>query len=242
MKKEELISIAPVEKVTTRIRIVGDTPLIMHAWSAKAKRQMLEKEIGATKTKARDTKNPLEDFCSSMYWLTPMPEEFTREAVASALESARFGFPVTAFKQAALTASYQLGWTPNKTSLRGVFYIEPSVNGYYAGDLSVDFDRRAVIVVPNQFKPDALVEIKSDTPRMREDMVRLQGIGNPADIRYRGEFDNWSAEFDITFNKNGQYTLDQIVNIINAGGFACGVGEWRPEKDGTYGQYHVEQA
>ena len=27
--------------------------------------------------------------------------------------------------------------------------------------------------------------------------------------------------------------------IINAGGYVCGIGEWRPERDGQYGMFHV---
>ena len=234
----ELMTITPIVKVRTHIRIVGDSPLIMHAWSAKAKRQILEKEIGATKTKARETKNPIEDFVSSMYWLTPMPEEFTRDAVAKSLETARFGFPVTAFKQAAIDASYRQGWTKDKASLRGAFFIEPNENGYFAGDLEHDLKEKKITIVPNVYKSEAMIEIVSDPPIIREDMVRV-GMG-AADIRYRGEFRNWSAEFDVAFNQNGQYSMEQIINIINAGGFVCGIGEWRPDKDGIYGQYHVE--
>ena len=44
----------------------------------------------------------------------------------------------------------------------------------------------------------------------------------------------------ISYNENGPHTLEQIVNIINAGGYVCGVGEWRPERDGQYGMFHVE--
>jgi hypothetical protein len=43
----------------------------------------------------------------------------------------------------------------------------------------------------------------------------------------------------ISYNMNGNYSLENIMNIINAGGYICGVGEWRPEKDGQYGQFHV---
>ena len=34
-------------------------------------------------------------------------------------------------------------------------------------------------------------------------------------------------------------TAEQIVNLINTGGFAVGVGEWRPEKNGQFGLFHV---
>lgn len=237
-KAVELVEIKPIERVTTNIRIVGDTPLIMHAWSAKAKRQMLEKEIGAAKSKTREAKNPIEDFATSMYWLTPGPEDFTAESMADALKTAKFGFPVTAFKQAAITAAYRQGWSKDKASLRGAFFILPEVEGYYSGDLRIDFERKAVSICPNTFKPEPMLEIKSDIPVMREDMVRV-GMG-VADIRYRGEFQNWSCDMTISYNKNGSFSLSDIINFINAGGYVCGVGEWRPEKDGQYGMFHVE--
>ena len=238
-KKTELVEIKPIQIEKVKLRIVGDSPLIMHAWSAKAKREILEKEIGATKTKAREPKNPIEDFAASMYWLTPMPDEFTAEAMSNALENgARFGFPVTAFKQAAISAAFRMGWAKDKMSMRGAFFIEPEVNGYYSGDLEIDFEKKKVSVVPNVFRSESMIEIHSDPPIMREDMVRV-GMGS-ADIRYRGEFQNWYADMTVDFNTNGQYSVEQVVNIINAGGFTCGVGEWRPEKDGQYGMFHVE--
>lgn len=212
MKKEEIIEIRPIQIKTASIHIVGDTPLIMHAWSEKAKREMLEKQMKVTKTKAKDAKNPVEDFIRSMYWLTPMPEQMTQEGFEEAIANgARFGFPVTAFKQAAISAAYRMGWAKDKMSMRGSFFI--------TGD-------------ENQ-----MLEIKSDPPIMREDMVKI-GMGT-ADIRYRGEFRNWSADIEISFNENGQHSLEQIINIVNAGGYVCGVGEWRPERDGQYGMFHV---
>ena len=57
-KKVELVEIKPIEETVVTVRVVGDTPLITHAWDAKAKREILEKEMGLTKTKKRDPKNP----------------------------------------------------------------------------------------------------------------------------------------------------------------------------------------
>ena len=237
-KATELVEIRPIEMETAIVRIVGDSPLIVHAWSAKAKREILEKEIGATKTKAKANKNPLEDFASSMYWLTPMPEEYTSDTISEYLPDAHFGFPVTGIKQAAISAAYRLGWSKDKTSLKGVFFIKPDADGYYSGDLRIDYDKKKIDIVPNVYRREQLVEIHSDCPMLREDMVRV-GMGS-ADIRYRGEFNNWYADLQIEYNNNGQHSLEQILNIINAGGAVCGIGEWRPEKDGQYGMFHVE--
>lgn len=209
----EVIEIRPIEIKKVTIRIVGDTPLIMHAWSEKAKRMMLEAQMGVAKGKKKEAKNPVDDFIRSMYWLTPMPEYSTMESFEEAIANgARFGFPVTAFKQAAISAAYRMGWAKDKMSMRGAFFIDSDENG--------------------------MIEIHSDTPEMREDMVKV-GMGT-ADIRYRGEFKNWYADLTISYNANGQYSLENIVNIINAGGYVCGVGEWRPERDGQNGMFHVQ--
>lgn len=211
-KSTEILEIRPIEIKKVNLRLVGDTPLIMHAWSAKAKRMMLEAQMGLAKGKKKEAKNPVEDFINSMYWLTEMPKEMTEEAFTEAINSGgRFGFPATAFKQAAISAAYRMGWAKDKVSLRGAFFIDSDENG--------------------------MIEIHSDVPTMREDMVKI-GMGT-ADIRYRGEFDNWYVDMTISYNVNGNYSLENIVNIINAGGYICGVGEWRPEKDGQYGMFHV---
>ena len=84
---------------------------------------------------------------------------------------------------------------------------------------------------------NGMIEIHSDTPIMREDMVKI-GMGT-ADLRYRGEFRNWWAELHLTYNVNSGFSLENIINAINAGGYACGVGEWRVEKDGQFGAFHI---
>ena len=218
-KKTEVVEIKPIEMRKVKIRIEGDTPLIMHAWDDKAKREMLEAQQGKKKGKQKDPKNPVNAFVQSMYWLEGKPEMDChtdeiecQKMFTEAIEGgARFGFPVTAFKQAAISAAYRMGWSKDKVSLQGAFFLEDT--------------------------QDDMLEIKGDAPVMREDMVRI-GMGT-ADIRYRGEFRNWYAEAIVTYNANGQYDLNSIINMINAGGTYCGIGEWRVEKSGQNGMYHV---
>jgi len=215
-KTEEIIEIRPIIVKTVPIRIVGDTPLIVHAWGDKAKQMMLDNMTKKTKTKAREVRNPVGDFIESLYWLSGKPEELTEEAYVRAIESgnAKFGFPVAAIKQAANSAAYRMKWVTNQMELRGAYFLKTEW-----GDM---------------------VEIKGDLPVMREDMVRVGGISKTADIRYRGEFKNWYMDLLIEYNTNGDKSLEQIVNCINAGGYGVGIGEWRPEKDGVNGRYHVE--
>lgn len=216
MKKTDVaIEIRPVKIVRAKVTIVGDSSLIVHAWSEKAKRMMLEAQMKTAKTKkAREARNPFEEFVDSMYWLTEKPEDKTPEAFEEAIANgAKFGFPVTAIKQAAIAAAYRSGSTKDMASMRGVFYINGTDNSEFA-------------------------TIENSSPEIREDMVRV-GMGS-ADLRYRAEFPNWKMDVIITYNDNGVYTLEHIINAINLGGFMCGIGEWRPERDGQYGMYHVE--
>lgn len=214
-KTVETIEIKPVEIAVVDVRIVGDTPLIMHRWSEKAKRQMLEDMMntGATPKRPREPKAPVDEFCRSMYWMEGCPAEgATDDEIMAAVPNGRFGFPVTAIKQAAISAAFRSGMSKDKVSLQAAFFIDGE-------------------------GPEQLAEVKGDKPIMREDMVKVN-MGKP-DMRYRGEFHNWYMDLTIRYNKNGQYTLKQILNIINMGGFGCGIGEWRPEKSGQNGMYHL---
>lgn len=212
-KKEEIIEIKPLDIQRVDIRIVGDTPLIVHAWSDKAKKMMLDAQMGTTKTKAKEKRDPFDDFVQSLYWLEGKPEQSTPEAFAKAIEGgAKFGFPVGAVKQAGNSAAYRMKWVKNQMELRGTYFL-----GTEYGEM---------------------MEIKGSAPEMREDMVRI-GMGT-ADLRYRGEFKNWYADMTLEYNASGAMKLEQIINVINAGGYVCGLGEWRPEKDGSNGKFHVE--
>lgn len=221
-KTNEAVEIKPIILVTATVRVVGISPLIVHKWSEKAKKEMLQsmqsnsKENGPKKKKEREDKRPFMEFVDSLYWLTEKPVADTDAELQvkfqEAIENgARFGFPATAFKAAAISGAYRRGWVPDKMGLRGAFFID-------ADD-------------------DGLVEIKGSAPTMREDPVHI-GISG-SDLRYRGEFASWYADLNITYDENGPYTFGDIVNYLNVGGFVCGVGEWRAERDGQNGGFQV---
>lgn len=214
IKKEEsaIVNIKPLDIKIVPITIVGDTPIIVHAWSEKAKKMMLDAQTKATKTKAKEARNPMDEFINSMYWLTDVPESTENDFVNAINNGAKFGFPVGAIKQAANSAAYRLGWVKNQMELRGAYFLKTEY-----GDMA---------------------EIISDAPEMREDMVRI-GMGT-ADLRYRAEYKNWKMKMVLQYNASGNLTIEQIINCINAGGYAVGIGEWRPERDGDFGRFHVE--
>lgn len=210
-KTEEVVEIKPLDNRQVKIQIIGDTPLIVHAWSDKAKRMMLEAQQKTTKTKAKEIRDPYDEFINSMYWLTEKPESTVEAFEQAVSKGAKWSFPVGAIKMAGNSAAYRAGWVKNQMQLRGSYFLKTEW-----GDMA---------------------EIKGDTPIIREDMVRI-GMGS-ADLRYRAEFRNWTMEMILEYNAGGELTLEQIMNVVNLGGYSVGIGEWRPEKDGDFGRYHI---
>ena len=211
-KQEEVVEIKAINNKQVKIKIVGDTPLIVHAWSEKAKRMMLEAQMKTTKTKAREIRDPYAEFINAMYWITPICEATPDGFDKAVKNGAMWGFPCGSIKIAGNAAAYRNGWVKNQMQLRGSYFLRSEY-----GDLG---------------------RIEGDTPIMREDMVRI-GNGS-ADLRYRPEYRNWSMNLILEYNADGEMTLEQILNVINAGGYSVGIGEWRPEKDGDFGRYHIE--
>jgi hypothetical protein len=212
-KKDVVVEIPEVKVKRFKIRIVGDSPFICHAWSEKAKKEMLDNQTGKPK-KAKEPKNPVADFIRSMYWLSPMPEEMTEAAFEKAVKKgAKFGLPVVMFVKAAANGA--------RLNQAAKFNNEVFSKMWISGDAG------------------EFAVIKGDPPVMREDMVRIGGATKVADIRYRGEFRNWSVELTVAYNASVSST-EEIINFINLGGFSAGVGEWRINKGGPFGAYHCE--
>lgn len=177
-----------------RIVLAGDSPLIVHAWSAKAKQEILDKQMKKAKA-AKQPKNPDELFQEALYRMPGKPEVY--------------GFPAVAFKSAAVDACSMVS-DMTKVGARGAFHIQGE-----------------------------MIELQYEKLNQREDMVRI-GMGT-ADVRIRPEFTGWKVMLDIRYN-SGVISLEQLAMLFNVGGFSIGVGEWRPQKDGSNGMFHVESA
>lgn len=218
MKLPERVLVPGIKIEKMKIRLIGDSPLIEHRWSEKAKKEMLDKQMKRAKP-AKEAKNPTMDFVDSLYWISEKPT--TEAQVEKAIAKGRWGFPAIGFKAAAVDAcSFIEGIT--KVEARGAFHVMPSeIDGKPIRDSS-GMD---------------LVEIFGK-PVMREDMVRI-GMGT-ADIRHRGAFNEWSAEIVVRYNAR-VFTAEQIVHLFENAGFSVGLGEWRPSRDGQSGMFHVKK-
>lgn len=187
VKTTKEIVLPALQIETVSLMLIGDSPLIVHAWSEKAKREMLDKQMKKASA-GREAKDPQADY----------------EACFYRTETGGYGFPAIGVKAAMVSAARFLD--AKMTVLRGAFHI--------------DSEMLPII----------------GEPRPREDMVRV-GMGT-ADIRYRPEFVDWRIPATIKYN-TAAISAEQIANLLNVAGFGVGIGEWRPEKTGSYGCFHV---
>jgi len=83
---QEPITLERIDRPTVKVAIRGTAPLIVHRWSDKARKMMLDKQMG--KKPAKEVKDPQADYEASMY----------------RLPDGAHGFPTLAFKAATVGA------------------------------------------------------------------------------------------------------------------------------------------
>lgn len=196
--------------------LVGDTPLITHAWSNKARMEMLSKQVKATKS-GRDARDPEEDFVNSLYEMGEGPEG---EKLC--------GFPVTGIKNSFLSVAHKDKGIP-RSQVMGALYLDadmvrvrPALKG-------------AICDMP-------LVRIYGTPPEMREDMVKVgAGLNKTANLAYRGQFTVWAIKINGRYN-TAVLTDEALAFLIQEAGIATGIGEWRTEKKGMFGAFHLADA
>ncbi|EPD32931.1 hypothetical protein QP568_09735 [Propionimicrobium lymphophilum] len=129
----------------------------------------------------------------------------------------RYGFPAAGFKKATVAACRFFGKAlPMSQAKQALFF-----SGVYT-----------------PADPQQLVEIEGE-PTMRQDTVRLAGIGRTSDLRFRAQFVEWRADLQVTF-VSSMLSTDSVLSLIDAGGMCCGVGEWRVERGGDFGKYRID--
>ena len=206
--------ILPLNTAILTLEVIGKTPLIVHAWSVKAQRMILEKQMQdpklRTTRKAREAKDPFEDFVGSLHVMpgAKLPKGRLKPWESWAFKKNTFGIPASTFGHGARFVMNQVGMDKaNRSSIQVI------------GDL-----------LPLTFS--RLV--------MREDMVKV-GWPPVADIRHRGMFEDWSTEIVVEYDRDFSSPL-QIVNLFNRAGTYSGALEWRPsspKKPGSFGKYFV---
>lgn len=219
--KELAIDIPRVVRETIQLPVMGTSGMIPHRFSEKIKKEMLEKHTGKSAAKAKAPKDIHANLAGTLHYFNSADEEIFLERlrskdkkpgddVSDCLTDIQIGFPAIGFKKATVGACRNVDGIP-MTLARGAFFVQAEENG--------------------------LVEILYDSVAFREDMVRNSN-GQP-DIRHRCELQNWRANLKIILNP-GVMSTKQLAGLIDIGGFAVGVGDWRPEKNGDNGTYTVD--
>lgn len=201
---EQRIEIKKIGTTTMLVPIIGTAPLIVHNFSEKSKRQMLEAQQG--KKSPKEIRDPQAEYGAAFYRIADEnngPD--------------RYGFPVTAFKAATVGAARFYGKDVKMTELRQFLFFHG---------------------ILTKADPQQLVEITGE-PEMREDIVRLGGMSRSADLRYRPQFVEWTAQLRITY-VTSSLSESSVLSLVDAGGLGIGVGEWRPEKRGEFGTYQID--
>lgn len=191
--------------------IVGDTPLITHAWSEKARREMLERQGKATKA-GKEARDPHADFVSSLY----------------DMGNGTYGFPATGIKKCILSAAHKDKGIA-RTNVREALWLDADiirVRPALAG---------AVCDMP-------LIRVFGVEPEMREDMVRVgAGLNKTASLAYRGQFSTWGMRITGKLNPT-VLNPEALAFLVQEAGLGHGIGEWRNEKDGIFGAFHLADA
>jgi hypothetical protein len=195
------------------IVLVGNTPLITHAWSEKAKREMLQKQVKATKS-GKEARDPEADFVSSLY-----------EMGKDRKGKQTYGFPVTGVKNAILSAAHKDKGIARSSVMSGLWLdadmvsTRPALQG-------------AICDMP-------LVRVYGSEPQMREDMVKIgSGLNKVASLAYRAQFTHWALKITGQFNP-AVITQEALAFLISESGLSAGLGEWRNEKKGIFGSFHL---
>ena len=190
------VQIDRIDAESIQVPIIGTTPLIVHRFSEKAKRQMLDAMQGKRTPKV--AKDPEAEYMAAFY----------------ELKDGRYGFPSVGFKQAMVSATRLFG-----------------------KDVSMVLVRQTIFVHGEVGKEQPLVAIEGE-PQMREDVVTVGRGGH--DLRYRPEFSEWRADLHITYVK-ASWTRGSVLTLLDAAGMGVGIGEWRPEKNGDFGTFKIDE-
>ncbi|HEY2088259.1 MAG TPA: hypothetical protein VGH54_19860 [Mycobacterium sp.] len=208
------ITLNRIGRTMARVPIEGLTPLIVNKFSEKAQQIMLARQMGATLQ--REPKNPEELFLNAQHLL----------ADGSA------GFPAVGFKAAIVDAArFFKGSKLTMTDLRRMFFV----NGVPGVEKA---NRTLLTPVYGKWTGDTAT-LQPAEPVMRQDYARNDS--GVADIRFRPEYDPWSAVLEVVYIKS-LFKLDTVIALVDAAGMN-GIGEWRPaskeSNTGSYGTWRV---
>lgn len=137
------------------------------------------------------------------------------EAATYRLPNGKFGIPASGIKNCAVSACKFLDGVP-MTRAKGAFFVLEDADG--------------------------LCEIKTDGLQIDQRMVAVGPFGRKVKMaRFRPRFDKWSCKFKVIYDPN-LLSAEQLLNLFERAGFSVGLCEFRPERSGSCGMFHVQRS
>jgi hypothetical protein len=166
----------------------------------------------AKKTPIKAVRTPEQQYLATLY-------RIAKEDGAGGYFAEGYGFPASGFWKATIGASRYYGKTLPMTQLRQNIRVHGVMTKADKQPLTEIFGKH----------------------QLREDRIGTRGQGGGSQLTYRAEFPEWSATLEV------EYVLtsiqeETVLSLIYGGGVGVGVGNWRPEKGGTFGTYVLDES
>jgi hypothetical protein len=187
-------------------RLIGTTPMLVHAFGQKSFQQMLEKMVGC-----RADGTPLDKDRE------PKDLEVEYQNAISRNQRGEHAIPIRWIKAGLLTAASAGNKQINGSALRRGVYV---------------LGFTSPILHPNGSK--------FSDPQCKYDIVRVGSWSNRVpDVRARPKYDEWMVEIALRIFPD-QIPVEHVAWALDAMGKLVGLGDYRVEKDGTYGMFEIE--
>jgi hypothetical protein len=222
--KSGIIIIPGIKLESFRTLLMGTAPLICHNFSAKLRKQILDKHMGEASA-GREKKDPVANFEAARYRLSDSTD----------------GVPAGGIKAAFVKGFNKASGVP-QTKAKGAIRVLPddvSTNLVrILGPGGADWPKIRKDVLCVQTPKEAIAQ--NIWPNMREDVVRNES--GVVDIRHRPEYWPWAMHLEIEYAPSVA-SMRQIMQAIAVAGFVEGLCEWRPGSkqslSGSYGTWRL---
>ncbi len=139
-QKVEQVELRPIDIKSFKLTIVGTSPLIVHKFSEKSRKQIADKQQQKAKG-GRDKRDPHSEFLAALYMMPGSPAPLSK--------GAKYGIPASGFQKAAMKACRYIQGI-NMTFAAGAFFVREDSGGLVQIKCSKPFMREDTIRLPNK--------------------------------------------------------------------------------------------
>ena len=212
-KKEGTIAVKPLKVETIMVTIEGDSDLILNKMTDSSVAEIRDSQTKITSKKAKEAINQWQRLIEGIHWMDGKEDDFTEEGWNYALKNNRVGYDASGIKKGLCDAAVRVLGESKSTIVNANIHIVPE----------------KMNLVPIKFTNVAI-----------DESIITNWKGN-AFLTYRNVFSGWTSQFKVRFMPD-TFSIEQVVEMIQAMGFAGGMGAHRVGlKGGTNGQFHVKE-